>query len=267
MLGMNKNYFVLAILLTPLYLFFRAYKWYVIAKFADKDIRFGSAFLSYIIALGFGVLLPSKLGEFTRAHYVSSKNRLKLVGCVIIDEVINLIVVGMIAIFGVFLFLPKLYFVFFIVLLFIIILLVYYPKVLFKMMFKISRFLPWRKKVAISISEIKKSYRKRIVSFGMLLSVFSFLIIYIQGYLLIIGLGGFISLKTAILTFPIISLAKTIPITIAGLGLREGAAILLFTNFGVPKEIAMNMALLWFIIDILVPGIIGLMSLLIVKKK
>ena len=143
----------------------------------------------------------------------------------------------------------------------------YYLRALFRIAYRLASYLPKKYNIPQKISQIKEAYNKRTMTISLLLALFGFIIIYFQGYLLILGLWGNISLKTAVFSFPIISLAKTIPITIAGLGLREGTAILLFTNFGVSKEIAMNMAILWFVMDILVPGIIGLASIPFFRKN
>jgi len=49
-----------------------------------------------------------------------------------------------------------------------------------------------------------------------------------------------------------------VPVTIGGLGIREGAAVLFFSRFGVQESSALGAALLLFAINILIPGLCGL---------
>ena len=55
---------------------------------------------------------------------------------------------------------------------------------------------------------------------------------------------------------PIIWLITMVPITINGLGLREGAFIFLFTEIGMAKEMAMAISIL-FLLQTIIQGIIG----------
>lgn len=72
---------------------------------------------------------------------------------------------------------------------------------------------------------------------------------------------GPISIKTAALTQPVIMLLNMLPITVAGLGLREGAAILLLTPFSVAASAAFASAFLLFLLNTALPGIVGMILL------
>ena len=60
------------------------------------------------------------------------------------------------------------------------------------------------------------------------------------------------------LTLPIILVVSSLPISIMGLGLREGTAALLLSRYGVPMESAVAAAFSLFAINALLPGLIGL---------
>jgi uncharacterized membrane protein YbhN (UPF0104 family) len=61
-----------------------------------------------------------------------------------------------------------------------------------------------------------------------------------------------------IICFPLVMLVNSVPITIGGLGIREGAAVLFFSQFAVQGSSALGAALLLFAINILIPGLCGL---------
>ena len=60
------------------------------------------------------------------------------------------------------------------------------------------------------------------------------------------------------LTLPIILVVSSLPISIMGLGSREGTAALLLSRYGVPMEAAVAAAFSLFVINALLPGLVGL---------
>jgi uncharacterized membrane protein YbhN (UPF0104 family) len=55
-----------------------------------------------------------------------------------------------------------------------------------------------------------------------------------------------------------VALSHVLPISIGGLGIREGIFIYLLSEFGVIPEIAFVISLSGFIVKLLIPGLIGL---------
>lgn len=83
------------------------------------------------------------------------------------------------------------------------------------------------------------------------------LVFFVQFYLLVRG-GGGTALRLA-QAIPLLFALKTLfPLSFLDLGVREGAAVLVFARLGLDPAPAFNAALLLFIINILVPGIGGL---------
>jgi uncharacterized membrane protein YbhN (UPF0104 family) len=75
--------------------------------------------------------------------------------------------------------------------------------------------------------------------------------------LIALSLDVDLPLSVYILFTPIISLTLAIPISISGLGIREGAYITLFSSVGVPEETAVAMSLFSYLLTNLVVGILG----------
>jgi uncharacterized membrane protein YbhN (UPF0104 family) len=58
-------------------------------------------------------------------------------------------------------------------------------------------------------------------------------------------------------TYPYIVLAGDLPVSIGGVGVREGAAALLLSPYAVPTGAAVGASLMWFVFAILVPAALG----------
>lgn len=86
-----------------------------------------------------------------------------------------------------------------------------------------------------------------IVSTGLDLALFYFLLCAFQE-------TGF---EVALETFPWIVTAGGLPLSVAGIGPREGAAVLLLGRFGIVPEIALNAGALLFVFSSLVPAALG----------
>jgi uncharacterized protein (TIRG00374 family) len=85
--------------------------------------------------------------------------------------------------------------------------------------------------------------------------IFNILLITMN-YLLGLSLGARVSIWYYFLFVPITSIVTILP-SFAGLGVREGAYILLFPQAGMPRETALSLSLLVYAISILTPGLIG----------
>jgi hypothetical protein len=86
--------------------------------------------------------------------------------------------------------------------------------------------------------------------------VFNILLITMN-YLLGLSLGDRVSIWYYFLFVPITSIVTILPVSFAGLGVREGAYVFLFTQAGMPRETALSLSLLVYVISIFAPGLIG----------
>lgn len=72
---------------------------------------------------------------------------------------------------------------------------------------------------------------------------------------------------TAVATYPYIALAGDLPVSFGGVGVREGTAALLLSPYAVPPGAAVVAALLWFVLGILFPAVLGVAWLLVEKLR
>lgn len=80
-----------------------------------------------------------------------------------------------------------------------------------------------------------------------------------------LGLGQQISLLYFFIFFPIITTISTLPISISGIGVREGSFVLLFGLLGIKPEVATAMSFAWFL-SIASGGLAGLFEYLRLKR-
>jgi uncharacterized membrane protein YbhN (UPF0104 family) len=77
-------------------------------------------------------------------------------------------------------------------------------------------------------------------------------------YLLAVGMGLRLPLSAVLLVVPMANVAASLPLTLNGLGVREGAYLLLFGMAGISHQDAVALGLLWFA-STMVGGLTGIM--------
>jgi uncharacterized membrane protein YbhN (UPF0104 family) len=97
----------------------------------------------------------------------------------------------------------------------------------------------------------------------LLLSVLFYFTFLIQFFLLLSAFGP-VNLFSALAGISTIMLIKTIvpPVTLGELGIREGTAVLVLSPIGVLAAAALSASLLLFVVNLLIPALIGLPLLL-----
>jgi hypothetical protein len=100
----------------------------------------------------------------------------------------------------------------------------------------------------------------------LLYTVGSFLIVLLQ-YWIILRAWNVGGIDVVAYCFPLVVLTNAVPLTVAGLGTREGAAILLLRHYGIAQSVAATSAFLMFFMNTAVPGIIGALITPFVKAK
>jgi uncharacterized membrane protein YbhN (UPF0104 family) len=112
------------------------------------------------------------------------------------------------------------------------------------------------------------SYRnqKKVIIKTTLLSVLIQLSGIFAVYILAIGIGQHIPFLACLIFLPLIILFTTLPISISGLGVREGAFVLFFGLIGIKPEIATAISLSWFV-TMTIGSLLGLVEYIKYKKE
>ena len=108
---------------------------------------------------------------------------------------------------------------------------------------------------------------KRVIIFNLILSTFIQVISPLSIYFIACSLGLNVNFIYFLIFLPIIGAITLIPISIGGLGLREGLFVVYFAKAGVIKQLALAMSLLSFSFVVIYGAIGGLIYVLTVHHR
>ncbi len=120
--------------------------------------------------------------------------------------------------------------------------------------------------------EALQRYRghRRALGQAIALSVLLQALIIVTYYLIGVGLNLGVPIAYFFLYVPLITFVSMLPVSVAGLGVREGGVVYFFAKVGVDAATALTMSLAWFSLTLVVSGLGGLAFLLdthSVKRK
>lgn len=233
----SKILFILSSLLIFLTLILATFRWKIICKTLNIAIGFKELLNIALFSNFIGQVLPGGgiLGEVSKIFLIKNKNitKVQIIKSVIYDKLFGLFIA-----FSFFV-ISLIYFSYFILNLFdqmtiliilsiflILIILMYFCYLKFKKYFRV-----W--------FPIDKKYFLKSIIISILIYVIVFISFAFLSYPNINGESLFIIL----ICFPIIHFLKSFPISISGWGIREIAAIYLFSYFEVSKEVALSISI------------------------
>lgn len=126
-----------------------------------------------------------------------------------------------------------------------------------RMVKRYSHWLPFRAITYLAVDSRKTLLRPVIFTAVTLISILAYLNMAITAWLIALALGLTVSLPECFVLMPVVLLAATIPISVGGWGVREGAMIMLFATAGVSSTDALTLSVLFGLTGILVslPGV------------
>jgi len=265
-------YYVFALLVFLPRLFLYAYKWQYLSRKQQMDFDLIYLAKVFLISLFYGSVTPGSLGWYTRIYYLKAKSNASLEKCItnsLLDGTLALLSGLALAIFSSF-FLGK--YMSSGILTVLIIVFIFYSTAFIILMKRnrggklfnliIRPLIPDKFKTSVdkSIDSLYKDIpRLRDTVLPLIIEGASLTLATIQVYIIALSF----SINVPLLTFISISIisavvAGVLPISIGGLGIREGTFVLLLSKFGVNPEIAFVISLSGFMVKILIPGLIGL---------
>ncbi len=108
--------------------------------------------------------------------------------------------------------------------------------------------------------------QKKTIQMALLLSIVVQFFGIFNVYLLSMGLGKHIPFLSCLIFIPLIIIFTMIPISISGLGIREGSFVLFFGFIGLQSEFATALSLSWFI-TMVTGNLLGFVEYLKYKKE
>ncbi len=242
---------------------FKIWKWMLFARVQVADFSFLTALRSFYMGMTLAVITPFAIGELGRGALASETNKAELSGLVLIDKIFDLATVTLFALSGLAVLIRRAY------LIVIIVICYFLGLYLMKRLFAL-----WSKK-GFSERNNSRFFAKLISSFRTVpntliwkqawLSIIYFMLFYFQAYLIMMAYRDDFPLEV-VLYFPLITLSTILPITIGGLGIREGTAILLLKQYQIPEAIAFNTFFMHFVIANVLAGLLGAILFLFPRK-
>lgn len=213
-------------------------------------------FKSYLAGMSLGFITPGRIGEVGRAFFVERGPRASLALMVMYDRLFELLAVILLSFYGLFLLFGLNVTVPVCIGYALLLYLSMKPQVVTSLIkrFPVNAAFVSRWKSLSEGIELLNAHHTG-VFFAM--NILVFLLGFFQLYLLLFSFGYAGGIKV-ISFFPIILLANVLPITISGIGIREMASAIILNRYGVDKETAINASFFWFLIDVVLPALLGI---------
>jgi len=242
--GMNLSAFISAILLYLFAQFISTWRWKLLLP---GTLRIKKLFPLYMIGSFFNTILPGLIGgDAVKAFYlyqVTGRGSLTL-SSIFMDRYLGFVMLTVICTiafpFGYSYFQnsPVAWMLPFIVLSFIIASLLFFGLRLGK-----------RIKILSEFYDYFHSYRnqKGIIVKALLISAFVQFSGILAVYILALGIGEHVPFLACLIFLPLIIMFAALPISISGIGIREGAFVLFFGLIGIRPDVATAISLSWFL--------------------
>lgn len=252
--------------------FIKTCRWNQLLGTQSIQYNIKNAFIVYLAGICAGFVTPGRLGEFIKAVYLKSDKGVSLskgMSSVLVDRLFDLyplIILGLIGIWK-FDILGKLSSIS----LFLLIIFVLSPLLILnrQLMGKVldliyKTFIKKKVQLRNKIEERFEAFYtgiNQLITFKLIVSVLltslSYLVFFIQCYLIALAMGISINFITITLFMAISNLINFIPISICGLGTREATLIYLFSLIGLKPELAVSYSFLVFITFFVCGGLMG----------
>jgi uncharacterized protein (TIRG00374 family) len=251
-------------------------RWRYLLRLVSRDVSNADVFTSLLVGFSAGFFTPGQVGEIVgRIAGHPDLRKSHIIGITIIDKVYILAVtaatgIGSLAVFCS-LFYPQYW-----SLLFSLLIVIFIAAVALLMVAP-ERIMPLLKRLPGKIRDhryfsvigiIEQTFHNRHARMVSVLSVSLYAVIVVQFYIFINAFSDVALFDTAISTLSVYFIkAVVLPISIGDLGVRESASVFFFSKFGVPAASAFNASVCMFIVNVLLPSIVGAVLILKLKLK
>lgn len=255
-------------------------KWQYINKKQDIHISYFTVIRLYLLGLFYGSITPGAIGMHIRVYYLRKKTRVSFEKCIansLIEGVLAIIAGLFLAIFGSLLILKDYPGIFPLIIGFFIMYAVAFTFFLERkrgrgfFTFIVRPFLPHAQKENLEyiISRLYKDIpRLHDLFFPFVSELVIWIIAASQVYVLSLAFSISIPYgEFILLSIVSVIISNIIPLSIGGLGVREGTFVVLLSTYGVSFEVAFVLSLAGFLVKNLIPGLVGLIISIFEKES
>jgi len=266
----------IAIILMIIRVILSSLKWWSISRKQKIDISLFKIFKILLICFFYESITPASIGSFIGIYYIKKESKIswqKSFTNSLLDNAIDFIILMLLGLIGsllIFNYYPEIFYMLFLIFMIIIILFLFLMKEkrgnwLFNFLIKPLFPLKIRDKIDKSVEllyEDLPTFQDIILPFFIGLSVW--IIFGLQVYTIAYAFSVNIPIISFIFIYYISLIAGLLPISVGGLGVREGVLVFLLLIFGVPPATTFVISLCSHIIGNIFPGFIG--GLLLIRK-
>lgn len=250
--AMNPWWIVAGIAIGVTFNLLKFVKWHYLLNARGVPTTFFDAFASYAVGNSVGIATPGRAGELARALYFSPERRKPVWGLIVYDRVLDVAASALLAIPGAFFLTGNLLFGLCVTGLALMLLVLSFHSGWLSWVWSVVR----RKQDDRFVLHDMVSRPQALYAFA--LSLVAFSLILVEMYCFIQAFES-ITLLGSTLAMPLVIISNLIPITVFGLGVREGVAQWSFGYFHIDKEVAGSCAFLIFVVNTLLLAIVGIL--------
>ncbi len=255
-LSLNPVYTAAAILLVPVLILLRTLRWNLFLNFGGIVLPFSESLKALLIGNFYGLITPGHLGEIGRAFHLDERKVITL-PTIILEKSVDICTLLGLSLITILIFFPENFMLKLIIVLYCSAIFAGYFLMLNKnVMQHLAGLVGIDEKDSelFSVTIHSMVWNFPLLGLSFFLSMIYYFIAYMIAYLVIIA-AGFDPITC--ITLPIIILIGNIPLTIAGLGLRESVSSVAFTYLGESAVDGFVFALVLFVIISVPPALAG----------
>lgn len=253
----NFTYLILAFFLILPNFLLKIFKWNILLRECNIFTSIIDVSESYLAGITFGLLTPARAGEIGRVLFLGTDVKLRGVGVVIIDKLIDLTGILLISLFSIKVIFSQYSFITLFIIVFAGIISFSTVKYFSSRIIAIIPNTAFGSKIREVILCMDLITTKTIIV-NLFFTFIMYFIILLQCHILIKAFYNIpISFNIILLTFPLVILSNIAPVTIGGIGVREGVAVLCLSFFHIPSEVAITATFYLFILNVVMPSFLG----------
>ncbi|MFC2010274.1 lysylphosphatidylglycerol synthase transmembrane domain-containing protein [Chloroflexota bacterium] len=252
--SIDGGYLILGILFTTIFVALRVLKWRVLTSANGLTAPKADLIRSYLVSLAVGAVTPLRTGELARVVVFPRSSQTKATTLFLYDKLTDLWLILLCALVGSYQ-VNIVLFISFLACAFILGGILFFLQPILRILGKANLFTFAKKRLQSLLSSVEPINLS--IPTYWLLTVLTYFFGYLAIIVLIRSFTPVVSWWFIIL-LPLVTLSNLLPITIGGIGIREGVAALVLPIADVPAEVAAASFFLAFALSILLPGVAGL---------
>lgn len=233
----------------------RWWKWHVLIK-GGMQIESGKrTFISLLGGMAFALVTPARVGELSRALFFEKGNKAQVGALTFLDRMIDLFVILLFAFVGASSRVSTGLRIVLGLAMAVLALIVLFFEAFLRLL---RRWFTtgWLGIRIASLENVGRNLRPGVIALNFALSCCLTLLDLVTFYVLLRCFVP-VTFMVVLFVFPLVLLTNVAPITISGLGLREGTAIALLALFKIPAAAAFNATFLSYLLNSVAPALVG----------